>query len=272
VALTAPIRSLRFDRVSFGYRGGPLILKDLSLDVKAGQRVGIVGPSGAGKTTLVSLIARFYDPSSGRVLINGRDLREYRLADLYRHMAMVTQDPFVFGTSARDNIRYGCPDATDAEVEAAARAAEIHDDLVTLPEGYDTVLGVGGRLLSGGQVQRLSVARALLKNAPLLILDEATSSLDSISEVKVQAALERLMRGRTTIVIAHRLSTLRNADLIVVLDGGRAVGLGSHESLLGECRLYRELWDTQQFTHASPSAPEASLGDRHDLVLGESIQ
>ena len=155
IALTGPIETLRFDGVWFGYRGGPPILKDLSLEVKAGQRMGIVGPSGAGKTTLVSLIARFYDPTAGRVLLNGRDLREYRLADLYRHIAMVTQDPFVFGTSARDNIRYGCPDATDAEIEAAARAAEIHDDLVALPEGYDTVLGVGGRLLSGGQVQRL---------------------------------------------------------------------------------------------------------------------
>jgi subfamily B ATP-binding cassette protein MsbA len=272
VALTGPIETLRFDGVSFGYRGGPPILKDLSLEVKAGQRVGIVGPSGAGKTTLVSLIARFYDPTAGRVLLNGRDLREYRLADLYRHMALVTQDPFVFGTSARDNIRYGCPDATDADVEAAARAAEIHDDLAALPEGYDTVLGVGGRLLSGGQVQRLSVARALLKNAPLLMLDEATSSLDSISEVKVQAALERLMRGRTTIVIAHRLSTLRNADIIVVLDDGRAVGLGCHETLLRDCPLYRELWETQQFAQPSPAGKHVFRGEGDDIVLGESIQ
>jgi ATP-binding cassette subfamily B protein len=187
-------------------------------------------------------------------------------------MALVTQDPFVFGTSARDNIRYGCPDATDADVEAAARAAEIHDDLAALPEGYDTVLGVGGRLLSGGQVQRLSVARALLKNAPLLMLDEATSSLDSISEVKVQAALERLMRGRTTIVIAHRLSTLRNADIIVVLDDGRAVGLGCHETLLRDCPLYRELWETQQFAQPSPAGKHVFRGEGDDIVLGESIQ
>jgi subfamily B ATP-binding cassette protein MsbA len=272
VALTPPIRSLRFDHVSFGYRDGPLILRDVSLDVRAGQRVGIVGPSGAGKTTMVSLIARFYDPTSGRLLLNGRDLREYRLADLYRQMAIVTQDPFVFGASARDNIRYGCPDATDAEVESAARAADIHDDLAVLPQGYATLLGVGGRLLSGGQVQRLSVARALLKNAPLLILDEATSNLDSISELKVQAALERLMKGRTTIVIAHRLSTLRNADIIVVLDDGRAVGIGPHERLLRDCPLYRQLWETQQFAQSSPSRIEVPRGERHDLVLGESLQ
>ena len=270
VPLTPPIRSLRFDRVSFGYRDGSPTLQDVSLEVKAGQRVGIVGPSGAGKTTLVSLIARFYDPTSGRVLLNERDLREYRLADLYRQMAIVTQDAFVFGASARDNIRYGSPGATDAEVEAAARAADIHGDLAALPQGYDTVLGVGGRLLSGGQVQRLSVARALLKNAPLLILDEATSSLDSISEVKVQAALELLMKGRTTIVIAHRLSTLRNADVIVVLDGGRAVGFGSHETLLRDCELYRQLWETQQVAHPSPSSSEVSWGDPYDLVLDES--
>ena len=270
VPLTPPIRSLRFDRVSFGYRDGPPILQDVSLEVRAGQRVGIVGPSGAGKTTLVSLIARFYDPTSGRVLLNERDLREYRLTDLYRHMAIVTQDTFVFGTSARDNIRYGCPGATDAEVEDAARAADIHSDLAALPQGYDTVLGVGGRLLSGGQVQRLSVARALLKNAPLLILDEATSSLDSISEVKVQAALELLMKGRTTIVIAHRLSTLRHADVIVVLDGGRAVGFGSHETLLRDCGLYRQLWETQQVAHLSPRRSEVSWGESDDFVLDES--
>ena len=270
VPLTPPIRSLRFDRVSFGYRDGPPILQDVSLEVKAGQRIGIVGPSGAGKTTLVSLIARFYDPTSGRLLLNDRDLREYRLADIYRHMAIVTQDNFVFGASARDNIRYGRPTATDAEVEDAARAADIHTDLAALPQGYDTVLGVGGRLLSGGQVQRLSVARALLKNAPLLILDEATSSLDSISEVKVQAALELLMKGRTTIVIAHRLSTLRNADVIVVLDGGRAVGFGSHETLLKDCALYRQLWETQQVAHPSPPRREEYWEEPDDLILDES--
>ena len=270
VPLTEPIRSLRFDGVSFAYRGGTPVLEDVSLEVAAGQRVGIVGPSGAGKTTLVSLIARFYDPTSGRVLLNGRDLREYRLADLYRHLAIVTQDSFVFGASARDNIRYGRPGATDEEVVAAARAADIHDDLAALPQGYDTVLGIGGRLLSGGQVQRLSVARALLKNAPLLILDEATSSLDSISELKVQDALELLMKGRTTIVIAHRLSTLRNADVIVVLDGGRVIGFGPHDALIADCQLYRQLWETQQVVQPSPPRGDVSWGEPDDLVLDES--
>ena len=194
----------------------------------------------------MSLLARFYDPVAGRILLNGRDLRDYRLRDLHRHMALVTQDLFVFGTSVRENIRYGSLGATDAEVERAAAAAEIHDDILKLPDQYDTVLGVGGRLLSAGQVQRINVARALLKDAPIVILDEATSNLDSISEVRIQAALERLMRGRTTFTIAHRLSTLRSADLILVVDRGTVVASGSHDALLNTSPLYRELWDTQQ--------------------------
>jgi len=246
VALDEPITSLRFEQVSFGYHPATPVLTDVSIDVRMGQHVGIVGPSGAGKTTLVSLLARFYDPTGGRITLNGRDLRDYRLRDLHRHLALVTQDLFVFGTSVRENIRYGAITASDAEVERAATAAEIHDDIMKLPDGYDTVLGVGGRLLSAGQVQRINVARALLKDAPIVILDEATSSLDSISEVKIQAALERLMRGKTTFTIAHRLSTLRAADLILVVDRGTVVASGSHETLLRTNDLYRELWDTQR--------------------------
>lgn len=245
-ALDEPIASLRFEQVSFGYDPATPVLTDVTFDVRAGQHVGIVGPSGAGKTTLVSLLARFYDPTAGRILLNGRDLRDYRLRDLHRHIALVTQDLFVFGTSVRENIRYGSLSASDAEVERAAAAAEIHDDIVKLPDGYDTVLGVGGRLLSAGQVQRINVARALLKDAAIVILDEATSNLDSISEVKIQAALERLMRGKTTFTIAHRLSTLRAADLILVVDHGTVVASGSHEALLRTNPLYRELWDTQR--------------------------
>jgi ABC-type multidrug transport system fused ATPase/permease subunit len=246
VALDEPITSVRFEQVGFGYDAATPVLTDVAFEVRAGQQVGIVGPSGAGKTTLVSLLARFYDPTAGRILLNGRDLRDYRLRDLHRHLALVTQDLFVFGTSVRENIRYGSISASDAEVERAAAAAEIHDDIVKLPDGYDTVLGVGGRLLSAGQVQRINVARALLKDAPIVILDEATSSLDSISEVKIQAALERLMRGKTTFTIAHRLSTLRAADLILVVDRGTVVASGSHEALLRSNDLYRELWDTQR--------------------------
>jgi ABC-type multidrug transport system fused ATPase/permease subunit len=252
VALDEPIASLRFDQVSFGYNPATPVLTDVSFDVRAGQHVGVVGPSGAGKTTLISLLARFYDPTAGRILLNGRDLRDYRLRDVHRHLALVTQDLFVFGTSVRENIRYGSLTASDADVERAATAAEIHDDIVKLPDGYDTVLGVGGRLLSAGQIQRINVARALLKDAPIVILDEATSNLDSISEVKIQAALERLTRGKTTFTIAHRLSTLRAADLILVVDRGTVVASGSHESLLHGNDLYRELWDTQRVGLKTP--------------------
>ena len=246
VVLDEPIQSIRFDQVSFAYDAGAPVLTNVSFDVRMGQHIGIVGPSGSGKTTLVSLLARFYDPLSGRILLNGRDLRDYRIRDLHQHMALVTQDLFVFGTSVRENIRYGGLTATDADVERAAAAAEIHDDILKLPDRYDTLLGVGGRLLSAGQVQRINVARALLKDAPIVILDEATSNLDSISEVRIQAALERLMRGRTTFTIAHRLSTLRAADLILVVDRGSVVASGSHDALLTTSPLYRELWDTQQ--------------------------
>jgi ABC-type multidrug transport system fused ATPase/permease subunit len=246
IALAGPIESIRFEDVSFGYANGPDVLSHISFEVRQGQHVGIVGPSGAGKTTITSLLARFYDPVDGRIVINGRDLRDYRRADLYAQLALVVQDPFVFGTSVRENIRYGCRGTSDADVEEAARAAEIHDEIVQLPNGYDTVLGVGGRLLSAGQIQRINVARALLKRAPLVILDEATSNLDSISERRIQTALSRLMAGRTTFTIAHRLSTLRDADLILVIEHGRLAGHGSHTTLLQECALYRRLWDAQQ--------------------------
>jgi subfamily B ATP-binding cassette protein MsbA len=252
--LRGPVESIRFDHVSFGYNAVSPVLDDVSFEVRAGQHIGIVGPSGAGKTTLVSLVARFYDPVEGRILLNGRDLRDYRLADLHRQLALVTQDLFVFGTSVRENIRYGSIAASDDDVERAAMAAEIHDDIMRLPDRYDTILGVGGRLLSAGQVQRINVARALLKNAPIVILDEATSNLDSISEVRIQAALDRLMEGRTTFTIAHRLSTLRNADVILVMDHGTIAGVGPHETLLHGSALYRELWNAQQVASRSPFA------------------
>lgn len=249
IPIAEPLQSIRFDDVSFTYGDGPNVVSNVSFEVRAGQHVGVVGSSGAGKTTLMSLAARFYDPIDGRILLNGRDLRDYRRADLYQHLALVTQDPFVFGTSVRENIRYGCLGASDADIEKAAAAAEIHDEIVSLPSGYDTVLGVGGRLLSAGQVQRVNVARAILKNAQIVILDEATSNLDSISERKIQAALDRLMNGRTTFTIAHRLSTLRNAELILVMEQGRLVGAGSHDTLLRSCALYCRLWEAQHVPH-----------------------
>jgi len=242
--VSAPTR-IRFDRVGFAYDGEG-VLSDLSFEVRAGETLGIAGPSGVGKTTLLNLVARFYDATSGAVLFDDEDVRRYRMADIYDRLAIVTQEPFLFSATVRENIRVGRPAATNAEVEATARAAGIHDEILGLADGYDTMLGIGARPLSVGQAQRINIARALLKNAPILLLDEATSSLDSLAEARVQRAIDRLMEGRTTFVVAHRLSTLRNAQRILVLDRGRTAGLGPHAELLRTCALYRWMWETQQ--------------------------
>lgn len=243
-ALTSAPQVIELDGVSFSY-GEKRALCEVSFRVAAGEMIGIAGPSGGGKTTLLNLIARFYDPTSGVIRFDGCDLREYRLADVYDKLAIVTQEPFLFASSVRDNIRCGRPGATDSEVEAAACAAEIDRDIRELPDGYDTMIGLGGHGLSMGQAQRVNIARAILKNAPLLLLDEATSSLDSLAEAKVQLALDRLLAGRTTFVVAHRLSTLRDADRILVLDRGRCVAFGAHDVLLDTCGLYQQLWNAQ---------------------------
>ena len=235
---------ISFDNVSFSY-GDRQVLHDLSFSVKAGETIGIVGPSGGGKSTLMSLLVRFYDPTGGTVRLDGHDLRDLRLGDIYDQVSLVTQEPFLFTASVRENIRCGRPDATDAEIEAAARAAFIHDDIMALPSGYESEIGIGGREMSGGQRQRLTVARALLKNAPILLLDEATSALDSVAEKEVQRAIDQLMIGRTTFVIAHRLSTLRKANKLLVLEAGRRVGFDTHEALLGNCQVYKKLWEAQ---------------------------
>ena len=245
VPLTRPPVTIEADRVSFGLQGNP-ILEDVSFTVKAGETLGIVGPSGAGKTTLLNLIARFYNPTSGSVRLDGEDLRNFRLRDVYGMLSIVTQDPFLFSTSIRDNILCGRPDASQAEVEAAARAAEIHDEIVAMPDSYETVVGQGGRSLSRGEAQRVNVARAILKNAPILLLDEATSSLDSYSEARVQRAVDELATGRLAISIAHRLSTLRNASRILVLEQGRVMGLGTHQQLIATCPTYVRLWEAQE--------------------------
>jgi len=203
--------------------------------------VALVGPSGAGKTTVFQLLLRYYDPQSGRILLDGVPIQQLSLQALRERVGIVPQDSTVFSSSAMENIRYGKPDATDDEVIAAAKAAHAHEFLLKLPEGYDTFLGERGVRLSGGQRQRISIARAILKNAPLLLLDEATSALDTESERAVQAALETAMRGRTTLVIAHRLSTIVNADRIVVLDAGQIVEVGSHHELLARGGLYAKL-------------------------------
>ena len=230
-----------FDNVSFEYPDGTRVLNDIAFTARPGEMIALVGLTGAGKTTLVSLIPRFYDATAGQVLVDGVDVRGYRLRSLRERIGIVLQDPVLFSGTIADNLRYGRLDATDAEVEEAARAAHAHDFVAHLPKRYDTPVAEAGGGLSGGERQRLSVARAILKNAPILILDEPTSSLDAISEEIVFAALRRLRTGRTTIVIAHRLSTVRDADRILVLDGGRIAAQGRHDDLLKTSRLYRRM-------------------------------
>jgi subfamily B ATP-binding cassette protein MsbA len=222
-----------FKDVGFGYDDVPgRILRGLSFTVRAGQMVAIVGRSGAGKTTLVNLLPRFYEVSSGCILVDGADIRDVTLTSLRKQIGIVTQDTVLFDDSVATNIAYGSPLATRQEIEAAARAANAHDFIIGLPRAYDTMIGERGQRLSGGQRQRLAIARALLKNAPILVLDEATSSLDTESELLVQEALANLMLNRTSFVIAHRLSTIRRADAIIVLERGRVVEIGRHDELL----------------------------------------
>ncbi len=244
--LTLPARltgAIRFDDVHFTYpaRAETPVLNAVSFSVDPGERVALVGPSGAGKSTLFALILRFYDPSSGRLLIDGADIKHCDPLALRRAIAIVPQDPVIFSGSVSDNVRFGRPEATDAELREACAAAHALEFIERLPQRFDTDLGERGVKLSGGQRQRISIARALLADRPILLLDEATSSLDAESERQVAAALERLARGRTTLVIAHRLATVRNADRIIVMDGGRIHAMGTHQSLLRDSALYAHL-------------------------------
>ncbi|MBQ8255510.1 MAG: ABC transporter ATP-binding protein [Alphaproteobacteria bacterium] len=235
---------IKFDKVTFAYREKN-VLKNFDLDIASGEKVGVVGLSGAGKTTLVNLLLRSYDVKGGAIKIDGNDIRDVTLHSLRRNIAYVPQETALFNRTILENIKYSMPGATRAQVIAAAKKANIHDFIVGLPDGYDTMVGNRGVKLSGGQRQRIAIARAILKDAPILILDEATSALDSENEVLIQGALQKVMRGKTTVAIAHRLSTLRNMDRIIVMSKGKIVESGTHKQLLRRSGVYRKLWDMQ---------------------------
>ncbi|MBR6206813.1 MAG: ABC transporter ATP-binding protein [Oscillospiraceae bacterium] len=245
VELTGVKGGVDYEGVSFRYGDGPWVLKDINLSIRPGESFALVGASGGGKTTLCHLLPRFYDATEGRVLVDGRDVRSVTQESLRRAIGIIQQDVFMFAGTIRENIRYGRPDATDREVVEAAVRAEIHEEIMAMPDGYDTYIGERGVMLSGGQKQRVSIARVFLKDPPILILDEATSALDSVTEQKIQASLDQLSRGRTCIIIAHRLSTIRNADRIAVIEGESIAELGSHEELMAKNGIYASLKHAQ---------------------------
>jgi subfamily B ATP-binding cassette protein MsbA len=277
VTLKSFAQSVRFENVGFSYstaEGEHQILHNVDLEVRAGEVLAIVGPSGAGKTTLVNLIPRFFDVTSGRILIDGHDLRDLTLGSLRRQVAQVTQETILFNDTVRNNIAYGQPEVHVKLVEQAARNALAHEFILHMPQGYDTVIGEKGFRLSGGERQRMAIARAILKDAPILILDEATSALDAESESLVQAALANLMQGRTVLVIAHRLSTIRRANRIAVLEDGRITAIGSHEELLTSSSTYQRLYKLQFMDVPEPQGSDSLENDppQLELALTQEIQ
>jgi len=244
------VHEIRFDNVEFEYREGRPVVRDFDVTVHGGSVIALVGRSGAGKTTVTDLVARFHDPTKGRILLNGSDIRDFTLKTYRELLAIVQQDVFLFDGSVRDNIAYGRHDATDAEVEDAAHRANAHEFIARLPDGYATFVGERGVKLSGGQQQRLAIARAILAKPQILILDEATSNLDTESEQLIQASMATLLAGRTTFVIAHRLSTVRRADLILLMEDGRIIERGTHAGLMATHGVYHDMVVRQMESHA----------------------
>ncbi len=242
VELTEAKGDIRFENVDFEYIDGSPVLRDFNLDIRSGETVALVGPTGVGKTTIASLVARFYDPSAGRVTLDGVDLRDLSLKSLHDNISMVLQDVFLFHGTARDNIAYGADNPTDEEIEAAARVANAHDFIMEMEQGYDTIVGERGVKLSGGQKQRIAIARAILRNKPILILDEATAAVDNSTERLIHEAIDKVIQNRTTIIIAHRLSTIRNADKIAVIDKGAVCETGTHKELIAKGGMYKRLY------------------------------
>ena len=253
--------------VSFAYDDDLDVLEDVSLRVLPGETIAIVGPSGGGKSTLCRLIPRFYDVTAGAITIDGHDVRSVTQKSLHQAIGVVQQEVFLFADTIGNNIRYGRPDATMEEVVEAAKRAEIYDDIMAMPDGFDTYVGERGTLLSGGQKQRVSIARIFLKNPPILILDEATSALDSVTEAKIQSALDALAVGRTTLIIAHRLSTIRSASRILVVSGGKICEQGTHEELMARGGLYAELRRTQNLSVSTAKTVESG---RFTCFFGKS--
>lgn len=254
-ALSKPKGEIVFENVSFQYKNGVSVLRDLSLTIPAGQTIALVGSTGSGKSTLIKLLLRFYDVTSGRILLDGQELDSLQLSSLRQAIGLVSQDVYLFHGTAKENIRYGTFSADDSAMIKAAKVGEAHDFITNLPQGYDTLVGERGQKLSGGQRQRLSIARAVLKNPPILVLDEATSSVDNETEAAIQRSMETIAIGRTTIIIAHRLSTVRNADMIYVLEEGRIVEQGRHDQLVAQNGQYAELWRIQTGLRPNETKP-----------------
>jgi ATP-binding cassette subfamily B protein len=248
---------VRFEDVTFEYVARRPVLEDIDLTIAPGRTIALIGHTGSGKTTLASLVPRFYDVSAGRVAIDGADVRDVRLSSLRSQIGVISQDPFLFSTTVRENIAFGRGDATDEEVEEAARLAQAHEFIEKLPNGYDTVIGERGITLSGGQRQRIAIARALIVDPRILILDDATASVDATTEAHIRLGLREVMRGRTTIIIAHRLSTIALADELVVLDHGRIAARGAHDELIGTSPVYREIYEHGLLEHELVEQVEA---------------